>query len=118
MTVVSPSVLVMLTSAETMTVVVAVELSLAALGSYVPVVAVAVLLTEGPVKAGSTWTTRVIVALACGARSGIEQLKLEVPLQLTPAEPPIETKVVLAGRLSLTLTPVAVVPLAVVLSFL
>src|SRR4029078_7654654 len=117
MTVVSPSVLVMLMSALTVTVVVTESVLLPLTGSKVPVETVALLLTDGPVKVGSTWTTKVIVAVACGARSGNEQMYGGVEPQLTRV-PPIETKLVFAGRLSLTMIPVAVVPVAVVLSLL
>jgi len=57
-TLVWPSVLVTLTSALTVIVVVAVALLLVVSGSNVSLLAaLAVLLTDGPVKAGSTWTT-------------------------------------------------------------
>src|SRR5687768_16489588 len=40
-----------------------------------------------------------------------------VSVQVTPAEPVTDTNVVLAGRLSLTVIPVAVVPLVASLTF-
>src|SRR5688500_5070244 len=117
----SPSSLVTEMSAERTTGVVSVSLSSVGSGSLVPVVAtVAVFVTEAPVKEALTLTTYVIVALWPGpgetARFGrLQLIEPLVSVHDTPAEPATDTKLVLAGRLSDTVIPVAVVPLAAVL---
>ena len=98
------------------TVVVAVELLLLVSGSDVVLATVAVF-DRG--VAHPTFTTIVTVAEfpgpGDGARGGSVQLTVVVPVQVTPAEPVADTRVVVPGIVSDTLTPWAVFPVSAVL---
>lgn len=108
------AVLVTVTSGFCATSVVSVSLLFAVFGSKVVVVTVAVF-DRVPEADPETATTIVIVAEAPGARSGTLHVTVDVPEQLTPAEPVDETRVVFAGKGSDTLMPLAVLPVEAVL---
>jgi hypothetical protein len=85
-------------------------------GSKVVVVAVAVFDRTVPAAVfAATVTTIVTVALAPTARLPSGQLTVVVPVHGPPWLGVAETRVVAAGRVSLTLTPAAVVPVDAVL---
>src|SRR6266511_4102671 len=104
------SVLVTTRSADASTTVVWVAELLAAFGSVVVVVTVAVLLSVEPLAAlGLTWTTRVKVALAPAAKLAAVAVKVPVPptggvvrLNAGPLVCIADTNVVLAGIRSLS----------------
>jgi hypothetical protein len=91
--------------AAAFTVVVVVQLLLLVLGSVTPLVTLAVLLRV-PTAPAPGVTTIVTVALAPLVNVPIEQVTVLVPLQL-PSVVADETNVVLAGNVSVTVTPVA-----------
>ena len=114
----SPSSLVTEMSADRLTGVVSVSLSSAGSGSLVPVVAtVAVLDTEAPGERGVDLDDVGDRRRGADAQAGQGAADRAGCLACTtkPSLPVTDTKLVLAGRLSDTVIPVAVVPLAAVL---
>jgi hypothetical protein len=99
------SVLVIDRLAAGFTVVVVVQLLLPVFGSVTPLVTLAVLLSV-PTAAAPGVTTMVTVALAPLAKVPIEQVIVAVPVQL-PGLDVAETNVTFAGKVSVTVTPVA-----------
>ena len=115
-TIVAAAVFVIPMSARAVIAVVVVALLLAEVGSKVVVVAVAVFDRTVPAAVfAATVTTIVTVALAPTARLPSGQLTVVVPVHGPPWLGVAETRVVAAGRVSLTLTPAAVVPVDAVL---